>query len=50
LVGKRTGAQPAVDPSIYALVGSAAMITGVMRLTLSVCVIILEMTEGALFE
>jgi chloride channel 7 len=35
-----------VDPSIYALVGSAAMMSGSSRLTISVCVIIMELTQS----
>lgn len=33
-----------IDPSIYALVGSAAMMAGSSRLTISVCVIMMELT------
>eukprot|EP01087_Luapelamoeba_hula_P024668 TRINITY_DN9484_c0_g1_i2.p1 TRINITY_DN9484_c0_g1~~TRINITY_DN9484_c0_g1_i2.p1 ORF type:complete len:762 (-),score=73.52 TRINITY_DN9484_c0_g1_i2:870-3155(-) len=35
-----------VDPSIYALIGSAALMTGFCRLTLSLVVIMVELTEN----
>lgn len=35
-----------IDPSIYALVGSAAMMSGFSRITISLCVILIELTES----
>eukprot|EP01087_Luapelamoeba_hula_P017620 TRINITY_DN5568_c0_g1_i2.p1 TRINITY_DN5568_c0_g1~~TRINITY_DN5568_c0_g1_i2.p1 ORF type:complete len:863 (+),score=110.99 TRINITY_DN5568_c0_g1_i2:151-2739(+) len=35
-----------VDPSIYALLGAAAMLTGFSRLSLSIVVIVVELTEN----
>lgn len=37
---------PQIDPSIYALVGSAAMMSGFSRITISLCVIVVELTES----
>jgi len=41
--------EPNIDPSIYALVGSAAMITGFSRLTISIAVIMVELTQATEF-
>ncbi|PRP77290.1 chloride channel protein, partial [Planoprotostelium fungivorum] len=35
-----------IDPSIYALVGAAAMMSGFSRITISLCVIVIELTEN----
>eukprot|EP01117_Protostelium_nocturnum_P016619 TRINITY_DN6623_c0_g1_i1.p1 TRINITY_DN6623_c0_g1~~TRINITY_DN6623_c0_g1_i1.p1 ORF type:complete len:804 (-),score=233.35 TRINITY_DN6623_c0_g1_i1:12-2423(-) len=35
-----------IDPSIYALVGAAAMMSGFSRITISLCVIIIELTQN----
>ncbi len=35
-----------IDPSIYAMIGSAALMAGSTRLTISLVVIIMELTEG----
>jgi len=37
------------DPSVYALVGTAAMMSGFSRITVSLCVIIIELTENTQF-
>jgi len=37
---------PSVDASIYALVGSTAMMSGFSRITISLCVIVIELTEN----
>eukprot|EP01132_Coremiostelium_polycephalum_P000989 gene989-1255_t len=37
---------PPIDPSIYAMVGSSAMMAGFSRMTISLAVIIVELTEG----
>ncbi|KAJ1465329.1 hypothetical protein T484DRAFT_1865231 [Baffinella frigidus] len=34
------------DPAIYAIVGSAAMLAGVTRMTVSIVVIMIEVTSG----
>jgi len=41
--------QKPFDPSIYALVSSAAMMSGFSRMTISLVVIILELTENTQF-
>jgi len=38
-----------IDPSIYAIIGSAAMMAGFSRITISLCVIIVELTESTQF-
>ncbi|KYR02106.1 chloride channel protein [Tieghemostelium lacteum] len=35
-----------IDPSIYAMVGSSAMMAGFSRMTISLAVIVVELTEG----
>eukprot|EP00026_Physarum_polycephalum_P001806 Phypoly_transcript_01809.p1 GENE.Phypoly_transcript_01809~~Phypoly_transcript_01809.p1 ORF type:complete len:747 (+),score=78.68 Phypoly_transcript_01809:857-3097(+) len=37
---------PALDPSVYALVGTAAVMAGFSRMTISLVVIIVELTQG----
>jgi chloride channel 7 len=39
-----------IDPGTYALVGTAALITGATRMTVSIGVIILELTNGTPFK
>lgn len=39
---------PPIDTSIYALVGSAAMMAGFSRITISLCVIMMEITESTI--
>jgi len=38
---------PPIDSSIYALVGATALMSGFSRITISLCVIIIEITENA---
>jgi len=38
-----------IDPSIYALVGAAAMMSGFSRTTISLCIIMMELTESTQF-
>lgn len=38
------GENGTVDPGIYALIGSAAMISGTTRMTVSLAMVILEIT------
>jgi len=40
------GAQGAVEPGIYAMVGAGAMLAGVSRLTVSLVVVLFELTGG----
>jgi chloride channel 7 len=44
-----SGLNPPIDTSIYALVGSAAMMAGFSRTTISLCVILVELTENTQF-
>jgi len=44
-----SGLNPPIDTSIYALVGSAAMMSGFSRTTISLCVILIELTENTQF-
>ncbi len=37
---------PSIDPSVYALVGSASMMAGFSRMTISLVVILMELTES----
>lgn len=37
---------PPIDASIYALIGSTAWMSGFSRITISLCVIIVELTES----
>jgi len=37
---------PPMDPSVYALVGTAAVMTGFSRMTISLAVIMVELTQG----
>ncbi|GAM29080.1 hypothetical protein SAMD00019534_122560 [Acytostelium subglobosum LB1] len=39
-------ANPPIDPSIYAMVGSSAMMAGFSRMTISLAIIVVELTEG----
>jgi H+/Cl- antiporter ClcA len=45
-----SGLNPPIDTSIYALVGSAAMMAGFSRTTISLCVILIELTESNVFQ
>jgi len=47
-VGYSASGQP-IDPSIYALVGAAAMMSGFSRTTISLCIIMMELTESTQF-
>ncbi|PRP78444.1 chloride channel protein [Planoprotostelium fungivorum] len=53
LIGRLLGTvwhpEPRVDPSIYALVGSAAMMSGFSRSTISLVVIVVELTGNTQF-
>ena len=40
------GVQPPIDPSVYALVGCAAVLTGGTRLSITVTVVMIELTES----
>ena len=44
-----SGLNPPIDTSIYALVGAAAMMAGFSRTTVSLCVILIELTENTQF-
>jgi H+/Cl- antiporter ClcA len=37
---------PPIDESIYALIGAGAMMTGFSRITISLCVIMIEITQS----
>jgi len=43
------GSVPSIDPSVYALVGSASMMAGFSRMTISLVVILMELTENTQF-
>ncbi|XP_072150949.1 putative chloride channel-like protein CLC-g isoform X3 [Setaria viridis] len=46
LVGMLIGSQSTLDHGLFAVLGSAALLGGSMRMTVSVCVIILELTNN----
>ncbi|CAN6250378.1 unnamed protein product [Urochloa humidicola] len=48
LVGMLFGSQSTLDHGLFAVLGSAALLGGSMRMTVSVCVIILELTNNLL--
>ncbi|XP_044326563.1 putative chloride channel-like protein CLC-g isoform X3 [Triticum aestivum] len=48
LVGMLIGSQSTLDHGLFAVLGSAALLGGSMRMTVSVCVVILELTNNLL--
>ncbi|KAJ1273125.1 hypothetical protein BS78_06G256800 [Paspalum vaginatum] len=48
LVGMLIGSESTLDHGLFAVLGSAALLGGSMRMTVSVCVIILELTNNLL--
>ncbi|XP_040379348.1 putative chloride channel-like protein CLC-g [Oryza brachyantha] len=48
LVGLLIGSQSTLDHGLFAVLGSAALLGGSMRMTVSVCVVILELTNNLL--
>lgn len=48
LVGMLIGSQSTLDHGLFAVLGSAALLGGSMRMTVSVCVIMLELTNNLL--
>lgn len=48
LVGKLFGALTGLDTGLFALLGAASFLGGTMRMTVSVCVILLELTNDLL--
>ncbi|KAJ4752028.1 Chloride channel protein [Rhynchospora pubera] len=48
LVAKAFSAYIHIDPGLYAVLGAAALMAGIMRMTVSVCIIFLELTNNLL--
>uniref|UniRef100_A0ACD5UGE3 Uncharacterized protein n=1 Tax=Avena sativa TaxID=4498 RepID=A0ACD5UGE3_AVESA len=48
LVGMLIGSQSTLDHGLFAVLGSAALLGGSMRMTVSVCVVMLELTNNLL--
>ncbi|XP_078159407.1 chloride channel protein CLC-a-like isoform X1 [Carex rostrata] len=48
LVAKAFSAYIQIDPGLYAVLGAASLMAGVMRMTVSVCIIFLELTNNLL--
>ncbi|CAD6235684.1 unnamed protein product [Miscanthus lutarioriparius] len=48
LVGTLLGSVSGLDPGLFALLGAASFLSGTMRMTVSVCVILLELTNDLL--
>lgn len=49
LIALRTISQEALDPGKYALLGAAAQLGGVVRMTISLTAILIEATQGISF-
>ncbi|MQL75825.1 hypothetical protein Taro_008216, partial [Colocasia esculenta] len=47
-VGMLTGSRSSLDHGLFAVLGSASLLSGSMRMTVSLCVIILELTNNLL--
>jgi chloride channel 7 len=48
LIAKSFSLYVHIDPGLYAVLGAAALMAGVMRMTVSVCIIFLELTNNLL--